>query len=325
MPPLTQAGIARELGVSQALVARALKNDPLVALATRQKIQMFAEQSGYRPNASARALVTGRSGLVGLWIARAFGSYSARVIFALERLAAAKGIGLVITDLAPPGDAFNDAVSHRLSLDGLIVVDAPWQVDRYLSGPGHVAPCVSLGTVASEKTDRVVARLYEAVCAAMEHLAEQGCRRISYLTPDHPLGKEEERMQAYLSSVRSPDVIRISEPTRACARETMFNHLKKNPPPDALFCHNDDYAIGAIRALRDAGVPVPGQTAVIGCDGSEDAEYVECPLSTIRIPVEEMCVGAWDYLIARLEGYTGKPRARSLKSHLVVRASSTRG
>ncbi len=48
-------------------------------------------------------------------------------------------------------------------------------------------------------------------------------------------------------------------------------------------------------------------------------------LSTIRIPVEEMCASAWDYLIARLEGYTGKPRARSLKSHLVVRASSTRG
>ena len=85
--PVTQQDMAKSLGVSQALVARALRDDPAVAAATRARVQAMARKLGYRPNTTARALLTGKTGLVGLWIARAYGTYSARVIFALEKLA----------------------------------------------------------------------------------------------------------------------------------------------------------------------------------------------------------------------------------------------
>lgn len=324
MAVVTQLDMARRLGVSQALVARALREDPAVAVRTRKRVQALARRLGYRPNITARALRTGRTGLVGLWIARAYGSYSARIIFALERLLRPSGYDLVITDPGPYGDPAREASRVRLAVDGVIVVDAPWQVEA-LARPGVPAPpCVSMGSLVSYRTDVVQVDLEYGARQALAHLRAVGRTRVAYMTPEHPLRAREPRFQAFRRAYPRGRVIRLAEPTRAAAWAALRALGRNGIGFDGLLCHNDDYALGALRGLRDLGMAVPEQVAVVGCDGVEDTDYLDCALTTIALPVERMCEQAWTFLSGRLAGTRAAPRRRILMPELVVRAS-TRG
>ena len=92
-----------------------------------------------------------------------------------------------------------------------------------------------------------------------------------------------------------------------------------------MFCHNDDYALGALRALRELNLRVPRDVAVAGCDGVEDTEYLETPLTTIALPFDDMCGRAWAFLRERMDGYAGRPRRIRLAPELRVRGSTLRG
>lgn len=321
MGAVTQLEMAKKLGVSQALVARALRDDPAVAAATRDRVRAMARQLGYRPNATARALLTGKTGLISLWIARAYGSYSARIIFALEQLARRDGYELVIADLGPYGDPDRDLSRYRLAVDGLIVADAPWHADALLQRSG-TPPCVSMGSIVSRLTDAVQVDLGRGARAALAHLRTLRRNRVVYVTPDHPLGVKEARFREFRRAHPKGGVIVLPEPTRAAARAAVRDQIARHRKPGALLCHNDDYAIGAMRGLRDAGVRVPDDVAVVGCDGVEDTEYLECPLTTISIPVEEMCLRAWNFLVERMGGEPSRARRLLLQPDLVVRRST---
>jgi DNA-binding LacI/PurR family transcriptional regulator len=319
---VTQSAMARQLGVSQALVARALQNDPAVAATTRTRVQAAAARLGYQPNPSARALLTGRTGLVGLWIARAYGSFSSRIIFALEPLVRAHGLDLLIADLGPYGEPVRELASSRWPLEGLLVVDSPWHVESYLRSHPRGAPCVSLGTAVSRKVDAVEMDVTSGARAVVSHIRKLGARRVAYVTPLHPLGQREARMRVYSSVVKPADRILLPQATRRAAREAVAEYLRVRGCPDVFLCHNDDYALGVVRGLRDLGLRVPTDVAVVGCDGLEDTEYLDVPLSTIVLPVDEMCAKAWSYLAERLNGYQGKPRRVNLPTHIEVRSSS---
>ncbi len=318
---VTQLDMARRLGVSQALVARALRDDPAVAAATRERVQAMARQLGYRPNATARALLTGKTGLVSLWIARAYGSFSARIIFALERLARQSGYDLVITDLGPYGDPDRDLSHFRLAVDGLLVADAPWHAETLAQRGGGI-PCVSMGTLVSRRTDAVQVDLTRGARAALAHVRKSGRSRVLYVTPSHPLGVREVRYRAFRKAHPQGAVVVLPEPTRAAAYQTIQSWLAAHGPVDAIFCHNDDYAIGVLRGLRDRGLRVPEDVSVVGCDGVEDAEYLACPLTTIAIPIEDMCQQAWRFLTERLAGARPAPRRHVLHPELVIRQST---
>lgn len=325
MAHVTQTHLAKHLGVSQALVARALKNDPAVAQATRDRVQAEAARLGYRPNVTARALLTGRTGLVGLWISRPYGSYAARLIFGFEKLAQAAGVDLLIRDLGPQGQAEEMTARHIGLVDGLIVVDAPWHVETLLRSGASSRPCVGLGSTISPRADGVAVDLFRGAGQALKHLREVGCRRIAYLRPEHPLGDREDRRRAYVRAVRLPEEIAMEDATRAAAHAALTRHLKAHGCPDAVFCHNDDYALGALRALRELNLRVPRDVAVVGCDGVEDTEYLESPLTTIALPFDDMCRRVWTFLRERMDGYAGRPRRIRLMPELRVRGSSLRG
>jgi LacI family transcriptional regulator len=91
---------------------------------------------------------------------------------------------------------------------------------------------------------------------------------------------------------------------------------------DALFCNNDDLALGAYRGLREAGLRVPDDVMLVGCDGIEDMQFLEQPLTTIAIPVEEMCALAWRFLRRRIENPDTPLQHALLQPTLVVRESS---
>jgi DNA-binding LacI/PurR family transcriptional regulator len=114
----------------------------------------------------------------------------------------------------------------------------------------------------------------------------------------------------------------LSEQQRPLVRSLIRDYIQKQGCPDAIFCHSDDVAIGIYRGLCDLDLNVPEEVALVGCDGIQDCEYLETPLTTIVQPVTEMCAVAWDFLRRRVESPKIKRQGTVLKPKLVVRKSS---
>jgi len=121
-----------------------------------------------------------------------------------------------------------------------------------------------------------------------------------------------------------PIVIAMDTGGRAAARETLAAFLTTpiGASIDALFCYNDAAAIGAYRALRDAGRRIPEDVAIVGCDGIEDILYLDRPLSTLALPVEAMCRTAWERMAARLADPGLPPERTMFTSELLLRDST---
>jgi LacI family transcriptional regulator len=109
---------------------------------------------------------------------------------------------------------------------------------------------------------------------------------------------------------------------RSDARQAIKEYVGRCGCPDAVFCSNDDLAIGAYRGLRDLGLTVPDDAAIIGCDGLEDTEYLDAPITTIVNPVLEMINIAWQFLQNRMQDRSIPQQTANLRPYLCVRESS---
>ena len=133
------------------------------------------------------------------------------------------------------------------------------------------------------------------------------------------------RLKAYMRLVRDrgikPEFIYVQQ-GRANVRRRISEYIKDNGCMDALFCHNDDYALGAYRGLCDLGIKVPDDVALTGCDGIEDTEYLEVPISTIVQPLNEIFTLAWQMLQDRINDPSLPIRSKTFTPHFAVRQSS---
>jgi DNA-binding LacI/PurR family transcriptional regulator len=114
----------------------------------------------------------------------------------------------------------------------------------------------------------------------------------------------------------------LSEEQRPIVRQSIQEYIRERGCPEAFFCHSDDVAIGIYRGLCDLGLKVPGNVALAGCDGIQDTEYLESPLTTLVQPVEAMCATAWEFLSQRLLRPGLERQQAVLLPTLAVRASS---
>jgi LacI family transcriptional regulator len=164
----------------------------------------------------------------------------------------------------------------------------------------------------------------------MAHLLNSGYRRIAHATfmhEDQPqagrwLGYHEAMLQAGLK----PEFIYypLTKQLRPVTRQFIQDYIHQHGCPEAIFCHSDDAALGMYRGLCDLKLHVPENVALVGCDGIEDTEYLECPLTTLVQPVEEMCAVAWKFLADRLEHAQLNKQSLILQPKLEIRQSSAR-
>lgn len=305
-------------------VSFALNDKPgEVSAAVRDRVRAAALELGYRPNAAARALVTGRSQSVTLWMKTLFPPYSAQIIHHVRHQAAQSGMMTHIWDMG--------AVSAfpQWSSDGVLALEGRDMVNGYFDAfPDAPLPLVSLGGDCSRRRDFVALDLRTGAVEALRHLVQIGCRRIAFLLPERGDRQGEERWDAYAEVMHGaglpPERIVTPDSLRPQAAQSLTAHVRAHGPPDGLICYNDDMAIGANRALRELGLAVPDDVALVGCDGIEETEYQYPALSTISLPLEEMCRLGWQFLQRRLETPDLPWQQAILPTHLVVRGSSRR-
>lgn len=325
---ITQAQIAKQLGVSRQLVTLALSGHPHVATETRETILAAALKMGYRPNPHARALRMKKTGIIALWVPDQISTHYNHVARELSRFVKQAGLELIVSEVS---DSDMSQIWSNVPVDGIFAVDASKAVqDELRKLIAKSVPVVSVGTYCSTETDHVEIDLKSGTTEAMTHLIRSGFRRIAHATfvlKDEP---HESRRLEYARMMKEaglePEFIHypLDDKQRRITRQLIKEYISENGHPEAIFCHSDDVAIGIYRGLCDLNLRVPEDIALVGCDGIEDTEYLETPLTTIVQPVVEMCSTAWSFLQGRLENPKADLQYAVLLPKLDIRASTVR-
>lgn len=303
--PVTSRDIAREIGLSQSTVSRALRGDPRVAPETLARVQAVAEQLSYVPDAAARSLTTGRTETVGVVVADITNPFYPEIVEVLHAELLHEGYATVL--LNEPRSADLARQLRGRSVDGLIVVSATLGATFVEELPRMGIPLVLLNRdVDGAAVDRVLSDNLAGGALAAEHLLDLGHRRVGLIAgpADTSTARDRERgLREALARRGLP----FDETLR---REGSFSHqsghqncielLRVEQPPSAIVCASDVVAFGALDAAKRLGVRVPEQLSVIGYDDIAMAGWEAFALTTIRQPLTQMAKRAVRLLLQRL-------------------------
>ena len=328
--------VARAAGVSQATVSYVLngRSDQMIREETRQRVLEAARTLGYRPNLAARSLVTGKTGMVALWVPFSFHSVYSHVMEQIVRLAKETEYRILFAQIH--GETAESlgagGLLSAVHVDGILAFDTGALIDQIPDDAQSLPAIVSFGPTYSDRVDHVGIDLHGASLGAVRHLRASGCRRIAHATDECALNNGDVRVRAYIEVMEEsglqPEVISMGrgdyEDSYTFLREYYSSAARAAELPDGLFCWNDEAAVGANRALADLGLRVPEDVAIIGSDGIRETLYSVPALSTMSQPFAEMCELAWEYLMNRLQEPAIAIQGTVLPMRLEQRASTRR-
>jgi len=327
--------IAQDLGVSLMTVSKALRNHSDVAEETRRRVCQRARELGYEPNLIARSLAGHRSFLIGLVVPDLMHSFFAEAAKGVERKLAPLGYQTAVCSSSENAETELRQIKLLLArrVDGLIIASAFAHASRSMVEllEGHAAPYVLVDRVIPNLKANYVGVKDDAIGAlATEHLIEQGCTHIAHLCgPMVSTGRG--RLRGYHRALakhglKVPPGYVISGAYEDDTGYAAMQHLLQlNPRPDGVFCYNDPVASGAIKAILEAGLDIPGNIAVVGAGDVHYSDMLRVPLSTINQSSFQIGESSAELLLECIESKTPLPTKRIFfPPRLVVRESSLR-
>ena len=314
----TLQDIADMLKLSKSTVSRALSGDPGVAEDTRARVASLARHMGYTPNPTARALATRRTNTIGLAVPWAPRSLSDP--FYLEFLGAAgdeamrSGYSLFLS--TPDGDGDGAVRAHAeladpRRIDGMILTEPRANDERITLLHSVGLPFVVLGVVPDPSVSWISGDNTAGARDAVDYLIALGHTSIACITGPPDQTASDARFEGYrlaMSSAGLPmdrNIIEAGDFTQSGGYSAMHAIIGPRRIPSAVFACNDVMALGATRALREAGLAIPADVSVVGFDGISMAEYVDPPLATVKQPIQELGRMAVQVLIGRMSGEGG--------------------
>ena len=332
--PVRLKDIAVELGVSVVTVSKVLRNHSDISLETRNRVLERMKQLNYRPNLAARALVTGKTNMIGFVVPDLLHPFFAEVAKGLTKILRKRGYCLVIASSEEDPELEKQEIEHLLArrVDALIVASTQANANSFAQAEEQKTPFV------------LIDRFFEGLSAnfigvddekagymATRHLIEQGCKRIAHIRGPQgssALGREMGYRHAVKEAGQEEIVVAsASMDDQADARgyDAMNTLLELSPRPDGVFCFNDPNAIGALTALLDAGVKVPEEIAVIGVGNLHYAGLLRVPLSSVDQDSSALGEEAAKMALRLIEGkITSRPKKVLLEPKLVIRTSTLR-
>ncbi|GIG61658.1 LacI family transcriptional regulator [Longispora fulva] len=320
--------VARVAGVAPITVSRVANGQDTVQEATRQRVLAAMAQVGYQPNTAARALATGRFGTLGV-VTFTMASYgNSRTIAATVAAAEKQGYSVtLLTARSVSGGEVADAVErlHKQAVDGIIViVEARLIEGGALSLPPGL-PIVVADSGGASQYCVVDSDQAGGARQATEHLLGLGHRTVWHIAGPGTSFSATAREEAWRDTLRSAGV----QPPRVLVGD-WTNHsgylhgreLARDPDVTAIFAANDQMALGAMRALHEAGRSIPGDVSVVGFDDMEDSDSFWPPLTTVHQSFDEVGRLCVEGLLHEIRHDTGQLRTRIVPTSLVVRQST---
>lgn len=313
--------VAKHAGVSITAASYALNGTGTIAEATRRRVLEAAEELNYHPNAFARHLKKIKTRTIGVFITRFGGAFYEEILEGIHEVVLDTDYELIVCPESKP--------AHRVlmyrQVDGAVVFDSKIASSTILKLAAPGFPIVVLDRLLDH--DYVFPLLLDNATGVREvflHLYQQGLRRLAFVAGAADSFDNSERMRTFLDEARQHSLtvpVYQGNFTEASGYEAGQAILGSTPLPEAVFCANDQMAIGLLRAMRERGLSAPDDIALAGFDDIPIARYMQPSLSTVGVSRFQWGSTAIRQLIEYLEN--GTPfQSQRIPTRFIARASS---
>ncbi|HVG16593.1 MAG TPA: LacI family DNA-binding transcriptional regulator [Chitinophagaceae bacterium] len=329
--------IARKLQISPATVSRGLQDHPGISKNTKKRIFEMVDEVGYRTNHFARNLRQQKTRTVGVIVHELNSNFITSVLAGIEKVTTEAGYDLIIAHSSESSikEIANAKNLFQKRVDGLLASLSfdTTNLDHYQPFLEKGVPVIFFDRVEQNDANTVVV-IDNAKCGykATQHLIEQGCKRIAHITSSLQRNVYFQRHKGYQDALYDNKIpydeslLVVNDLSEASAVESAHQVLKMKPLPDGLFVTNDFVAAVCIKILKEYGVRIPGDIAVVGFNNDAIGKLIEPTLSTINYPGIDMGRIAAQHLTNHLKGINILDQTNTIiiRSELIVRESSRR-
>lgn len=330
-PSVTSADVARLARVSQSAVSRAFSPGASVSEAMRRRVMAAAEELGYRPNALARAMISGRSKLIALIVAYLDNQFYPLMVEQLSRALQERGYQMMLV-MSDTGD--QDRIVRTMlqyQVEGIVMASATLSSSLAVECAQTGTPVVLFNRyVPASATSSVTSDNIEGGRLVAHFLIDGGHRRIAFIAGNEDSSTSRDREAGFHKGLaeRGQALFRraVGHYTFEGAAEAARTVMAQQPRPDAIFVANDHMAFAVMDVLRDElGCDVPKDISIVGYDDVPEAGWGGYALSTVEQPSLAMVAATVDILLDQIERREVARRAAVLPARLVVRRSARFG
>ncbi|HYE54226.1 MAG TPA: LacI family DNA-binding transcriptional regulator [Chitinophagaceae bacterium] len=329
--------IAKKLNVSPATVSRGIKDHPSISKKTKKRIFDMAKELGYRSNHFARSLRQNQTNTIGVLVHELNSSFITSVLAGIEKVATEAGYDLIIAHSSEnmAKEAANARNLFHKRVDGLI---ASLSFDT--TDLSHFQPFVDKGipliffdrVEQDGKSPIVIIDNVKCGYVATNHLIEQGCKKIVHVTSSLKRNVYADRFKGYKDALYDNGIkldeslVLINDLSEKAGIEAAMKIMKMKPLPDGAFITNDFVAAVCMRTLKEHGVSIPGDIAVVGFNNDAISKLIDPPLTTINYPGKDIGETAARNLVNHLKGVSNINQTNTIiiRSELIIRKSSMR-
>jgi LacI family transcriptional regulator len=337
---VTIKDIARELGISPSTVSRALKDHPDISTKTKEAVNALAEKLNYQPNIVALNLRQKKTFTIGVIIPELVHFFFSTVISGIEDVAYQAGYSVILaqSNESYEREKVDIKALFNSRVDGLLI-----SITRETKNFDHIESVISKGIPVvfydraynTTLCSNVVVDDYVGAKEAVNHLIDQGYRKIAFLEGSPGLLITKDRKRGYEDALKEHQLTIRDNYIEACvagsleeAKGATKKLMSLPDPPDAIFAANDPMATGAMQTIKALGLRIPQEVGVVGFSNWSYGSLLEPSLTTVDQPGYEMGQEAARLLIRQIEvadkEQDSAPETKVLKTRLIVRDSSLR-
>lgn len=331
----TIVDIAVRLNLSVSTVSRALRDASDVNPLTKQAVLEMAEKIGYEPNTVAASLRNNKTNIIGIIVPEFIQAYFPSVILGVQEIVDRAGYKLMICQSGESFDLEEKNLQAMISsrVDGLIMaLSRETNHYEHIKKAQEKTPIVFFNRFADELSgSKVLVDDYGGAYEATRHLIKTGCRRIAHISGPHNLTMCEKRLAGYRAALKDndipyrPEYVHYADFVDEKARAITQHLLNMEERPDAIFAINDPTAIEALICIKNNGLHIPDDIALVGFSNAPHSAFVDPPLTSVVQPTFEIGQAAAELLLKHIEkGINYQPETRILKTSLIIRKSSQR-
>ena len=324
----TSGDVARLANVSQSAVSRVFTEGASVSAATRQRVLQAADELGYRPNALARAVISGRSRLIAVMVAYLDNQFYPVVLEKLSRALQAEGYQVLLL-MTEPGT--QDKVVEQIlqyQVEGIIMASASLSSSLASECANTGIPVVLFNRyVASLPTSSVTTDNIEGGRLLADFLVRGGHKRIAYIAGFEDTSTNRDREAGFFKGLAEHERTIYARAVGAYAFETASDAARElfdsKDRPDAVFVANDHMAFAVMDVLRsELGLRIPEDVSVVGFDDVPEASWKAYDLTTVSQQADAMLDATLSILLEQIENRSVSKRATVIPARLVVRGSA---
>ncbi|RAK12710.1 LacI family transcriptional regulator [Halanaerobium saccharolyticum] len=331
---LTIKDIARKAGVSVATVSKVMNGYDDIGEVTKAKVLKIIEENNYRPNANAQSLRTNKSFLVGLFFKDHQDSgvkhpFFRGIISGLEEKLLENNYDMILFS-ANWEDQFSYLEKCQFrNVDGAILMGMPKDDPKLAELLNAKIPSVFIDLdMSAERASYIISDNEEGARKAVRHLTELGHQKIATIEGEEITVPTQKRLAGYKAEMKAQN-LEIRDEWVIQGRfsvdggyQAMKEILRLEDKPTAIFCQGDEIAVGAMQAIKEAGLKVPDDFSIVGFDDIEISQYLNPALTTVCQKKEEMGIEAANMVIELINNQEEKVEPEIIDTELIVRNST---